>query len=260
MGKKQDLTGKRFGSLTVIEEGHKTSSGIYWKCKCDCGNLTEVRGGHLRQGKIKSCGCGLAWNKLDLKGKRFGRLTVIDEAGRANNQVLWKCRCDCGKISFARGSALKSGAIKSCGCGKKEAVTKHGMRKTRLYKIWSNMVMRCEVPNSSSADRYYDRGIKICSEWRNSFEIFRDWAFASGYADNLTIDRIDNDGNYEPSNCRWATATEQGRNKRNNVLLTCNGETRCMAEWAEVTNQPRSRLNNRYRRGWSDSEIVFGRM
>lgn len=261
MGAKLDLKGQRFGRLTVLEEGKHTQSGIYWKCRCDCGTVKEVRGRELKKGLIKSCGCGLAWNKSDLKGHRFGRLVAIEECGRSKQgSVLWKCQCDCGNTSLARASALKSGHIQSCGCATKEAVTKHGMRRTRLYGIWSHMVDRCTNPNSTVADRYFDRGIKMCAEWRDSFEAFRDWALANGYSDKLSIDRINNNGNYEPSNCRWATVKEQGRNKRNNVMLTCNGETHCLAEWAEMTNQPRSRLNNRLRRGWSDTEIILGRI
>lgn len=259
MGAKLDLRGQRFGRLTVLEEGKHTQSGIYWKCRCECGNIKEVRGRELRNGLIKTCGCGLAWNKLDLKGKRFGRLVALEECGRANGLVLWKCQCDCGNTSFVRASALKSGHIQSCGCATKEAVTKHGGKRTKLYRTWCSMIERCENPRATSADRYIERGIKVCDEWRNSFEAFRDWALANGYADELSIDRIDNNGNYEPDNCRWATRVEQGRNKRNNVMLTCNGETHCLAEWAEITKQPRSRLNNRLRRGWNDTEIILGR-
>lgn len=260
MGKKEDLIGRRFGRLTVIAEAYKTQSGIYWKCKCDCGNYTNVRASILKHGKTKSCGCGMGWNKLDLKGKRFGRLVALEEVGRSSEgQVLWKCQCDCGNTSLVRATALRSGHIRSCGCASQEAVTKHGMSKTRLHRIWCLITDRCENPHNGSWDNYGGRGIKVCSEWRNSFEAFRDWSLANGYQDDLSIDRINNDGDYEPNNCRWATVKEQSRNRRSNVILTYNGESHCMVEWAEILKVPRQRLANRYRRGWSTQEILFGR-
>lgn len=198
--------------------------------------------------------------KIDLRGQRFGRLTVIRESKeRLNGGVTWLCRCDCGNEVVVRSNGLRRGRTLSCGCYNHDVITKHGMGRTRLHGIWCKMRHRCQNPNSKNADRYYDRGIRVCDEWANDFNAFAEWALANGYSDELSIDRIDNNGNYEPNNCRWATLKEQGRNKRNNVMLTYNGETHCMAEWAEITDQPRTRLQRRYGRGWSDEEIIFGR-
>ena len=198
--------------------------------------------------------------KIDLTGQRFGRWLVLAETDRRIcGNVGWLCKCDCGTIKTVSALGLRSGGSTSCGCYNREITTKHGMGRTRLHGIWCKMRDRCQNPHSASADRYFDRGIKICDEWANSFEAFRDWALANGYSDELSIDRIDNNGNYEPSNCRWATLTEQGRNKRNNVMLTCNEETHCLTEWAEITHQPMHRLSQRHFRGWSDEEIIFGR-
>lgn len=198
--------------------------------------------------------------KVDLTGQRFGRLTVIRESKeRLNGGVTWLCRCDCGNEVIVRSNSLRRGRTLSCGCYNHDVITKHGMGRTRLHGIWGNIRYRCENPTAINTADYGGRGIEVCEEWSNSFEAFRDWALANGYRDDLTIDRIDVNGNYEPSNCRWATLKEQGRNKRNNVLITYNGETHCMAEWAEITNQPRTRLQMRHRRGWSDEEILFGR-
>lgn len=197
--------------------------------------------------------------KLDLTGQRFGKLTVLEECGRKNGSVVWRCKCDCGNEVSVRANSLRKGKTMSCGCYNRDIITKHGMGRTRLHGIWSNMRHRCGNSQAINADRYIERGIKVCKEWANSFEAFAEWALANGYRDDLSIDRIDNNGNYEPSNCRWVTVKEQGRNKRNNVLITHNGETHCLSEWAEITNQPQGRLRMRYHRGWSDEEILLGR-
>ena len=198
--------------------------------------------------------------KEDLTGRKFGRLTVISEtAERKHGGVVWLCKCDCGNYTRVRSQSLKRGDTRSCGCYNHDLITKHGMGRTRLAGIWRNMRYRCENPNSTNADRYAKRGIGICKEWSNSFEAFAEWALANGYSDELTIDRIDNNGNYEPNNCRWVTVKEQGSNKRNNVWLTHNGETHILSEWARITNQPKTRLWKRHKLGWSDEEIIMGR-
>lgn len=198
--------------------------------------------------------------KVDLTGRRFGRWLVLEETDeRKCGSVMWLCKCDCGTIKTVSSNSLLTGKSLSCGCYNKDVNTKHGMGRTRLHGIWSNIRYRCQNPNSIGAKNYIGRGIKVCDEWANSFEAFAEWALANGYRDDLTIDRIDNDGNYEPSNCRWATVKEQGRNKRNNIWLTCGGETHILSEWARITNQPRTRLTRRYHLGWSDEEIILGR-
>ena len=201
--------------------------------------------------------------KQDLTGQRFGRLTVIEEDGRKNGGIAWRCRCDCGNYTTVRANHLKRGLIKSCGCYNQDIITRHGMSHTRLHSVWSCMIDRCTNPNAQEADRYYNRGIRVCDEWL-VFENFRDWALANGFVDDVkrgvcTLDRIDNDGNYEPSNCRWATAKQQARNRSNNVVIEMNGERHCLAEWAELLGEPAAKLRSRYRRGWSDRQVLFGR-
>lgn len=131
----------------------------------------------------------------------------------------------------------------------------HGMSHTRLHNIWLTMRQRCEKPQCSTYHKYGVKGIKVCAEWR-SFEVFRDWAFANGYSENLTIDRIDPHGDYEPSNCRWATQKEQQNNRSNNVVLTYKGVTNQIGEWSEITGIPLRILYDRYYRGW-DVDRIF---
>ena len=149
---------------------------------------------------------------------------------------MWLCKCDCGNIVSIRGYSLRSGNTQSCGCIQKETNIKlrqtHGMAKTRLYNIWQSMKRRCSSPTMSCYKYYGGRGIKVCNEWQ-SFEPFCEWALANGYTENLTIDRIDVNGNYALSNCRWITIQEQQRNKRRNHYITLNGETKLLKDWAD---------------------------
>ena len=160
---------------------------------------------------------------IDLIGQRFGRLLVLERAGNdSGGRALWKCRCDCGKVTVARGNDLRNGHTQSCGCKnaeesrirERETHTTHGGSETRLYRIWRGMKTRCYVPSSSGYAYYGGRGIAVCEEWIDDFTAFRDWALANGYADNLSIDRIDNEKGYSTENCRWVTSYEQMHNRR----------------------------------------------
>lgn len=218
----KDMTGERYGKLTVIEYvGTNQFHKALWRCKCDCGNEKIVTRGSLVDGDVKSCGC---LHAHDLTNRKLGRLTVLEMVGISESRRnLWLCQCDCGNRAVVPATSLVSGHTQSCGCLMRETVsrqfTTHGESNSRLYTVWSGMINRCESPRHNAYKHYGGRGIKLCDEWRNSYEAFRDWAYANGYDENAeygdcTIDRIDVNGNYEPSNCRWVDAKTQAKNQR----------------------------------------------
>ena len=163
----------------------------------------------------------------------------------------WKCLCDCGKVTISRPRDLIVGKQKSCGCQKAfdigERRRDHGENKTRLHKIWVAMRMRCHDVTSKN---YGGRGITVCEEWE-TYTAFRDWALSHGYSDDLTIERIDVNGNYCPENCKWITMREQASNRRNNLRVEINGEVKTLAEWCRNYNMPYQTVQGRYRDlGW----------
>lgn len=208
-------------------------------------------------------------NKEDLRGRRFGRLTVIDASPRKDgHSSWWVCQCDCGNIKEVSRSCLIRGASKSCGCLKheravahgKQMMSKHGWYGTRVYSVWKRIIDRCENPSVPQYKNYGGRGIRMCDEWRNNPKAFCEWAIAHGYAEGLSLDRIDVNGDYEPNNCRWITMGKQQTNKRNNVTITFNGKTQCVAEWARELGLTQHRLYQRVKAGWTNpQEILFGR-
>ncbi len=191
---------------------------------------------------------------IDLTGKRFFRWTVIKRVQNdKNNNPQYLCKCDCGNEKIIRGYALKRGASKSCGCLIKDIArtqhTTHGKTNTRLFSIWHGIKKRCFNNNNKDYKNYGGRGITICDEWKNDFKTFYEWAMANGYADNLSIDRIDNNGNYEPSNCRWVTLKEQANNRNNTKKITYKNETKSITEWAKILGIKKTTLFYRLKKG-----------
>lgn len=190
----------------------------------------------------------------DLTGQKFGRLTVLQYEyfklyKNRTKHYYWRCRCECGNEKIINGISLKKGVTKSCGCLQKEQTSNknktHGLTDSRLFIIWANIKARCYNKNNPSYKNYGNRGIKMYQEWLNDFMNFYNWAITNGYKENLTIDRIDVNGNYEPNNCRWITNKEQQNNRRNNHYVTYNNETHTLAEWAKITNIKYSTLERR---------------
>lgn len=199
--------------------------------------------------------------KLNLTGERFGRLIVEEQAGKdSSGHSTWLCRCDCGNTKVARGSHLKRGYIQSCGCLVVDTLrknsTKHGLEKTRIYRIWSGMISRCYNPESNRYHRYGDRGITVCEDWRNDVQSFYDWAMANGYRDDLTIERKDNDGPYSPDNCVWATMKQQQNHTSRNRYVTIDGETKTVSQWAEENGIKKSAVYGRLKSGWPIERAV----
>lgn len=169
--------------------------------------------------------------------KTFGRLTIVDVAEDqvspcGTRHKMYRCVCSCGKEVIVRKSALVSGKTVSCGCYNIERSTKHGQKGTRLYNIWNGMKRRC-YGNHKESHNYKENGITVCDEWKNDFKVFYDWAMSHGYSDDLTIDRINCNGNYEPSNCRWVTMKVQQNNRRNNHTILIDGIEESIVDYAE---------------------------
>lgn len=266
----EDLTGKQFGDLVVLglneEETEKTKIKynkriLTWNCQCSkCGNLSTKHGCDLKKYVRKNQSGCVRCHGIWLVGQKFGRLTVIEDLGcdEKSDRKL-RCKCDCGNEVIVSQILLRTGNTQSCGCLQSELTAQRNKetgcwngdstnpKYERLYRIWGAMRNRCDSPLNIHYNLYGGKGIKVCDEWYNWF-IFKDWALSHGYQDDLTIDRIDGNGNYEPSNCRWATVTEQANNVSTNKLLTYQGRTQTLAQWCDELNldyfRTKARLNS----------------
>ena len=198
---------------------------------------------------------------VDLTGQVFGRLTVIERVDLpTKSYAVWLCKCSCGRVKKVRSCHLRNGVIVSCGCYHKEKISKgrrtHGETKTRLYNTWKNMKSRCYWKGHEFYRIYGGRGITVCDEWKNSFETFRNWALEHGYSDKLTIDRIDVNGNYEPSNCRWITQKEQCHNKNTNRVVEYHGKKGVFLDMCRRLNVNECTIRSRMKNGCSFEDAV----
>ena len=191
---------------------------------------------------------------IDLTGKQFGKLTVLGISHRdKRSQIHWLCKCECGVEKSVSGGDLTRKNRKGVQmCGRCENVHRtHNQRNTRLYRIYAGIKSRCYNPNEPHYKDYGGRGVGMCKEWLDDFVAFYDWSVNNGYDEKLSIDRIDNDGNYEPSNCRWTTQKVQNNNKRTNKYIEYKGEVKTVQEWCNLLNVSSVLVYKRLGAGWS---------
>jgi len=196
---------------------------------------------------------------IDMAGKRFGKLVVIERAG-ANKfgHPVWKCICDCGNKRIVKGSDLRAGQYQSCGCSR----VKHGMarrgKEHPLFELWRGMIKRCMNPKATGYQRYGGRGIMVCKRWMDIRNFIADMSPRPSL--KHTLDRIDNNKGYSPNNCRWATIAKQNRNQRRNRMLTFQGQTMCVSEWGRLLGIPKNTLLNRLKKNWPIEKVLSKRI
>lgn len=266
------ISGQRFGRLLVGKETQRRKQRIFRLCVCDCGKVLWVLTGSLTSGNTTSCGCwkSESVSKRSLKtlsGQRFGRLSVGEEMERRKQGVFWLCECDCGNALWVDAGALTTGNTKSCGCWKNELMSDLGRRnkgKTKAdalirnptYRIWAYIKTRCYNPNATGYANYGGKGITVCERWRTSFRAFQE-DMGARPSSKHSIDRYPNGyGNYEPGNCRWATAKEQAENKPSTVFVTVDGITDNLKTTARRVGIAAKTLRLWLSRGYSAQEIV----
>jgi hypothetical protein len=237
--RRKNIAGRRFGKLIAIRDiGTKYRTHRLWLCQCDCGKSCEVIMQSLVRGRTKSCGCN--WHvdhRADITGQRFGRLIALGDIGARKKSRLWACVCDCGQHVEVTYKLLVTGKTRSCGClmrdTRKTACRTHGGTHLPEYSTWSGAIERCYNEHCIAYPGYGGRGIKVCERWRESFENFYQ-DMGPRPSEKHSLDRIDNNGDYEPGNCRWATQKQQMRNTRKSLMLEMDGEVKCLAEWCEI--------------------------
>lgn len=202
---------------------------------------------------------------IDLTGMTFDALRVV---GRAESHItpkgtaitMWECKCQCGKTVIATSQNLRRRHTRSCGCLFPQHNLTHGDctdgQVSRLYNIWYQMIQRCYNAKNPKYPLYGGRGITVCDDWKGEYTKFKTWAMSNGYEENLTIDRANVNGNYSPENCRWATRREQANNTRRNVLITYDGDTKTMSEWATQYGIPYKTLWHRLNNGWEIPKAI----
>lgn len=200
-------------------------------------------------------------NSADITGLKFGKLTALKRVSNDKyGHAIWLCECECGNQISVLKSSLTTGRTRSCGCLFKQtrhtAAKTHGQSKTRLFGVWVNMHERCENPHRKDWRYYGGKGVKVCDEW-SEFTAFAEWATRNGYSDNLTIDRVDVNGGYNPDNCRWVSWEKQMNNTTRNRRITADGKTLTLAEWAKESGIKYRTLQWRLSHGWDERRSVI---
>lgn len=229
-----NIAGRTFGKLTVLQKAEKRGRHTMWLCRCECGAQSIAQTSNLTRRHTTSCGCskGRVWNLPNLTGKRFGRLVVLNLTRVHRSGSLtraWRCQCDCGKTCICSATNLTQATVVSCGCYNREIITRHGLSGTKIHRAWVSMRSRCSDPKVPGYKDYGGRGIKVCERW-SSFELFmQDMGIPEP---GMQIDRIDNDGNYDPGNCRWADVKQQSENRRSTRVFAHEGQSLTIPAWA----------------------------
>ena len=260
-----DLTGRRFGKLFVVRRVGRDGKYQWWECRCNCGRIRTIYTARLTCGAMTSCGCShkpVRIGRENLTGQQFGRWTVIGTAAEKGPGWKWLCRCECGTTALRSAYSLIRGHSRSCGCYRNEVTGNrtrtHGMTETAEYAIWQGIKRRCLNPNEEAYPNYGGRGIIICDRWRDSFGAFlEDMGPRPG--PEYSVDRFpDNDGNYEPGNCRWATGSQQMRNTRLTRWVEAFGVRLPLQTWAEWADVPAGTIASRLDHlNWSPEWAVW---
>jgi len=191
-------------------------------------------------------------------GQKIGSWIIM---GRAvpdkKGNVTWLCKCSCGRIGMVRQYSLGKSSSRCTYCGRRMTPKLHGLKNHSLYNIWCNMKQRCNNPNYRGYKYWGERGITVCDEWRQNFVAFYQWTIENGWKANLTLDRINNDDNYCPGNCRFVTYTRQARNQRHGRFATIDGRTKHIFDWAEEYGMPILTISDRYARGWRGPKLLI---
>jgi hypothetical protein len=264
--------GTQFRHLTVVREDGRIGNNVAYLCKCDGQHetsderLVRVTGSDLLRGTAVSCGCA---RKIQVRpGDVYGYATVLRMLGTDGKRTMFECRCDGThpdgqpRSFTASGSHLKSGSVVSCGCRREElkrsikthVIKTHGLSKHPLYCTWSSMMRRCYNPKDAAFPNYGGRGITVCDTWHDIATFIAD--MYPSHQEGHTLDRRDNDGHYEPSNCRWATPATQNNNQRSNIIVTINGHSTTVAKAARRSGINPQTAYARIRAGWSLEEAT----
>lgn len=258
--RRENLSGKRFGTLQVTTQSKTEKGKTFWWCVCDCGNAEWCRADRMKGEESPNCSKKRNHSsvKIDITNQRFGRLVATGNHLRVGRFWKWQCKCDCGGEIFVCSSNLRNGHTRSCGCLQRERASAqgkvigpknrtHGAVRTPEWLTWKNMRTRCYSQTAKAYRWYGAKGVKVYDDWKDSFENFLAYLVATigRRPPKHQLDRIDPQGNYEPGNIRWASAKEQQRNRRKHRLVTWRGETYCVGEWAERTGIPNSALWSR---------------